>query len=212
LEGNGGRLLGLVVEQAKRWNLPGELVEWVRGECRWHDALVDRIVSAPSPQDALARSDPLFAVAEPFALWLIEGSTSPGPLAEHRAVELVERLEPYYLRKVRILNGAHTALVAKARPMGFETVREAVLDPEVGAWLRALLTEEIVPALEGRTDRPEQFALDTLERFANPFLDHRLADIALHHDVKMQTRLAPTIEEFRERFGREPRLLSEIVG
>jgi tagaturonate reductase len=211
LEGNGGRLLGLVVRQAELWSLSDALVEWLRSECRWHDTLVDRIVSAPSPEDELASRDPLFAVAEPFALWLIEGSDGSGPLAEHPAVEFVERLEPYYLRKVRILNGAHTALVAKARPLGFETVREAVLDPEVGAWLRSLLLEEIVPTLEGRTESPEQFALDSLQRFANPFLEHRLADIALHHEVKLETRLAPTLEEFRRRFGRAPRHLSEIV-
>lgn len=211
LEGNGGRLLGLVVRQAEQWSLSEALMEWLRSECRWHDTLVDRIVSAPSSQDALAASDPLFAVAEPFALWLIEGLDGPGPLAEHPAVQFVERLEPYYLRKVRILNGAHTALVARARPLGFETVREAVLDPEVGGWLKSLLMEEIVPTLEGRTEGAEQFALDALQRFANPFLEHRLADIALHHDVKLQTRLAPTLEEYRQRFGRAPRRLSEIV-
>ncbi len=87
-----------------------------------------------------------------------------------------------------------------------------VLDPAIGAWLRRLLLEEIVPVLEGRTDSPEQFAMETLERFANPFLEHRLADIALHHDVKLRTRLAPTRDEFLRRFGQEPRLLGEILG
>jgi len=96
--------------------------------------------------------------------------------------------------------------------MGFETVREAVLDAEIGAWLNALLFEEIVPTLEGRTEAPQQFARDTLERFANPFLEHRLADIALHHDVKLQTRLVPTRDEFRERFGRAARLLGEVLS
>ena len=191
--------------------MPERLVEWLRAECSWHDTLVDRIVSAPPPGDPLAASDPLFAVAEPFALWLVRGSLSPAPLAEHPAVRQVDDLERYYLRKVRILNGAHTALVAKARPLGIETVRQAVLDPETGPWLKALLMEEIVPTLEGRTEAPEQFALNTLERFANPFLEHRLADIALHHEVKLQTRLLPTLDEFRRRFGRTPRLLGEIL-
>lgn len=121
-------------------------------------------------------------------------------------------MESYALRKVRILNGAHTALVAKALPLGLVTVREAVADAGVRAWLEGLLFEEIVPALEGRTDDPAGFAHQTLERFANPFLDHRLADIALHHDVKLQTRLAPTAAEFRERFGRAPRRLGEVLA
>ena len=212
LEGNGDRLSRLVVEQAEKWGLPGALIEWLRAECSWHNTLVDRIVSAPPPGDALGASDPLFAVAEPFALWLIQGSLAGGELGEHPAIQAVEELEPYYLRKVRILNGAHTALVAKARPLGFETVRQAVLDPHIGPWLESLLMDEIVPALEGRTENPRQFALDTLERFANPYLEHRLADIALHHEVKLQTRLVPTLDEFRRRFGRAPKLLGEILS
>jgi tagaturonate reductase len=150
-------------------------------------------------------------VAEPFAFWAIEGAPPDDALLRHPAVACVENLQPYALRKVRILNGAHTALVAKALPRGFETVRSAVLDDEIGAWLRGLLFEEIVPTLVGRTDEPEAFARDTLERFANPFLAHRLADIALHHETKLQTRLAPTRAEFRELFAAEPPRLAEVL-
>jgi len=212
LEHNGERLRRLVLEQAERWGLSGQLREWICGECRWCDTLVDRIVSAPRPDDPLAAVDPLSAVAEPFALWLVQGRACAPGLCEHPAVRAVENLEPYYLRKVRILNGAHTALVAKAQPLGLTTVREAALDPVVGPWLRALVFDEIVPTLAGRTDAPDEFARQTLERFANPFMDHRLADIAIHHEVKLRTRLLPTYEEYRERFGRSPRLLREVLG
>ncbi len=211
VEQNGQRLRGLVLDQAARWGLSGPLVDWLGGACRWRNTLVDRIVSAPRSDDPMAPRDPLFAVAEPFALWLIEGPERVAGLEGHPAVQRVERLEPYYLRKVRILNGAHTALVAKARPLGFETVRQAVLDREIGRWLERLLFDEIVPTLEGRTDRPEHFARQCLERFANPFLDHRLADIALAHDAKVRVRLAPTRQEFQARFGRPPKLLGEIL-
>jgi len=245
LEGNGQRLRQLVLDQTERWNVSGPLADWLDRGCQWPSTLVDRIVSAPPPGDELAPRDPLYAVAEPYALWLVEGelpgkqaaegrrqraegvgsrpatrhpppaTRHPPPLAgleAHPAVQCAQRLEPYYLRKVRILNGAHTALVAKAMPLGITTVRQAVLDPEIGQWLRRLLFEEIVPVLEGRTEDPEPFARQTLERFANPFLEHRLADIALHHEVKLQTRLAPTYHEFIDRFGREPELLAEIIA
>jgi len=211
LEQNGRRLCRLVLDQAARWGLSGPLIDWLGGACQWRNTLVDRIVSAPQSDDPMAPCDPLFAVAEPFALWLIEGGASVAGLERHPAVQRVDALEPYYLRKVRILNGAHTALVAKARPLGFETVRQAVLDPEIGRWLERLLFDEIVPTLEGRTDRPELFARQCLERFANPFLDHRLADIALAHATKLRTRLVPTYQEFQARFGRPPELLGEIL-
>jgi len=212
LENNAERLIGLVLDQARSWDLSEDFMSWLREECSWHNTLVDRIVSAPKDDDPLAAADPLFAVAEPFAQWLIEGSPPVPGLVEHPAVQLVEQIAPYHLRKVRILNGAHTALVAKAIPLGITTVREAVSDAEIGRWLNTLLFEEIVPVLEGRTDDPAQFARDTLERFANPFLEHRLADIALHHEVKVKTRLAPTYEEFQRQFGRVPGLLHELLS
>ena len=37
----------------------------------------------------------------------------------------------------------------------------------------------------------------TLERFANPFLDHRLEDIAQNHEEKFRRRLLPVVEMAR---------------
>ncbi len=211
LDQNADRLRALVVEQARQWQFSGPVLDWIREGCQWRNTLVDRIVSSPRTDDPLTATDPLFAVAEPFALWLLDGPSGQAGLEKHPAVEVVERLEPYYLRKVRILNGAHTALVAKSLPLGLDTVRQAVLDPRIGPWLESRLLEEIVPTVSGRTDAPEQFARQTLERFANPYLDHRLADIAVHHAVKCQSRLLPTYHEYRQCFGRAPRLLGEIL-
>ena len=66
--------------------------------------------------------------------------------------------------------------------------------------------------LEGRVEEPVKFARQTLERFRNPFLEHKLADIAVNHDAKVQVRLVPTREEYRAKFGRTPPLLSEVLG
>jgi len=210
LESNGQRLRDLVLELARSWVCPADLIDWLSTQCSWHNTLVDRIVAAPAADDPLAE-DPLAAVAEPFALWAIE-RLGWSELAAHPAVANVDDVRPYALRKVRILNGAHTALVTKARPLGLTTVREAVEDERIGPWLERLLLEEIVPVLEGRVDAPQLFAHTVLQRFRNPRIEHRLADIALHHEVKLQTRLAPTLVEYRERFGRTPPLLAEIVA
>jgi tagaturonate reductase len=96
-------------------------------------------------------------------------------------------------------------------PLGIRTVREAIEDQRVRPWLESLLFEEIVPTLEGRVDGPRQFAGQTLERFANPFLEHKLSDIAVNHEIKLKTRLATTAAEFEEKFGRRPKLLGELL-
>ena len=212
VEKNGTRLRELVVRQASIRQSSPDLIAWLRDACCWCDTLVDRIVSAPTEDDPAAQGDPLFAVAEPFASWVIEGEAADFPLAAHPAVEFVDRLEPYHLRKVRILNGAHTALVAKALPLGIETVRQALEDERIRPWLERLLFEEIVPTIADRVKDGGPFAQTVLERFANPFLNHRLADIALHHEKKLETRLRPTLGEFQIAFGRKPAILSEVLS
>jgi tagaturonate reductase len=212
IDGNGARLKDLVLAQAGRWEADGEILAWLANECRWVNTLVDRIVPGPPRQHPLLGVDPLLIMAEPFALWAVETVDPAFPFAGHPAVVLAPDITSYSLRKIRILNGAHTALVCRALGSGRETVRECLDDPEVGAWLEGLLFEEIVPVLEGRCDDPAGFARAVLDRFRNPFLEHRLASIALNHEAKVATRLRPTLQEYRERFGEEPPRLAALMA
>ncbi len=209
IEHNGSRLRELVLDQAARWSVPASALAWLKDECRWINNLVDRIVPGPPKSHPLLESDPLLLSAEPFAFWAIE--TAGDFELKHPAIVTAPDITPYYLRKVRILNGLHSALVCKALPMGIETVREAVEHPVVGPWLQRLLDEEIVPVLEGRVEDPAAFGRTTLDRFRNPFLEHKLSAIALNHEAKMKVRLLPTYEEYRIKFGREPELLSGLM-
>ncbi|MBT3342702.1 MAG: altronate dehydrogenase, partial [Gemmatimonadetes bacterium] len=201
----------LVFEQAQRWRLPDVLMAWLDSECRWVNTLVDRIVSGRPASHPLLHVDALLTVTEPFALWAIQDDGRLGFL-EHDAIERVPDITPYSLRKVRILNGAHTALVARALPMGIETVGAAIGHDDVDKWLHQLLEEEILPALGDRVEGADDFAAATFERFANPWLEHRLADIALHHETKLQTRLQPSFDDYVNRFGEKPPLLAQILG
>ena len=73
-----------------------------------------------------------------------------------------------------------------------------------------LRRQEKMPVRE-RVEGAEAFAGQVLERLANPFLVHRLADIALHHETKVGTRLLPTYREYKETRGGEPAPLAEIL-
>ena len=210
VEPNGDLLRELVLGQAEAWRLDAGLQDWIRHDVRWMNTLVDRIVSGKPEAHPLLTSDGLLTAAEPFALWVVEARA--GDLFEHPCIRFVPDVRPYALRKVRILNGAHTALVCKALPSGLRTVREAVGDPAVGRWLRRLVFDEIVPTIEHVVEDVRQFAEQVLERFANPFLDHRLEDIALHHDEKVKVRLMPTFEAYLKAFGRPPELLGNILA
>lgn len=205
IESNGDKLRELVLQQAERWNLGGPVLDWIKDEVRWINNLVDRIVPGTPKEHALLAEDPLLLSAEPYALWAIE--TTGSFAFQHSAVVTAADIAPYYLQKVRILNGLHSALVCHALPMGIATVREAVEHAQVGPWLESLLFEEIVPVLEGRVSDPAGFAKTTLDRFRNPFLEHKLEAIALNHADKVKVRLLPTCEDYRTKFGKAPRLL-----
>ena len=211
LDHNADRLLALLLEQAALWQLPAPFLQWLQSEVYWLNTLVDRIVSGKPAEHPLLATDQLLTVAEPFALWVIEGKGRERDLFAHPAIVVVDDVERYALRKVRILNGAHTALVSKALPMGIVTVREGVNHPAVGPWLRRVLFEEIVPTVADRVDGAEEFAAQVLDRFANPFLDHKLADIALHHETKVQVRLLSTYRDYTAQRGTPPPLLHALL-
>jgi tagaturonate reductase len=210
-ERNANLLQGLVLDLAHDWGLPEDFRRWLREECAWLNTLVDRIVTGTPREHPLREQDALLTACEPYALWAIEAKPKADHFLRHPKVVWTPDVLPFFLRKVRILNGAHTALLIKAAPRGFATVREAVLDPELGAWLERLLFEEVVPVLEGRVEGPAEFARATLERFRNPFIEHKLADIAVNHAAKVPVRLVPTRDEYRARFGRTPPLLEEVL-
>jgi tagaturonate reductase len=120
-------------------------------------------------------------------------------------VKLVDDITPYKQQKVGILNGGHTALVPVALLAGLEAVGEAVEDEQVGAWLRAAIDQEIIPALPMERAALEAFAGDVLRRFRNPAIHHRLASIALNSWPKFAARVMPQLLNYIElNHGRMP--------
>src|SRR5947208_1843778 len=78
-------------------------------------------------------------------------------------------------------------------------------------WVRGLLYEEIVPTIAYRVDDVALFADQTWDRLRNPFLSHRLSDIAMYHADKVRIRLQPTREEYEKLFGKPPLRLTEVL-
>ncbi|MBS0263863.1 MAG: altronate dehydrogenase [Planctomycetes bacterium] len=213
IEGNATKLCDIVGGLARHWQLPTAFIDWITGNCQWLKNLVDCIVT-PGPTDhALSSTDKLLVSAEPYALWAIQRPTAgTARLFQHPAIQIVDDLAPYYLRKVRILNGLHSAMAAKFGPAGFETVLQVLSDRDACRWLRALLYEEIVPTIAYHVDDVALFADQTWDRLRNPFLAHKLADIMLNHAAKVLVRLQPTRDEYQKLFGRPPKKLSEVLA
>jgi tagaturonate reductase len=210
IEHNGRRLRELVVADARRRDVPADVIDRMAHENVWAVTIVDRIVTSPANHDAAAGDDPFAVVVEPYASWVVEAAPS-ARIPVHPAIERTLELLPYALRKIRILNGAHTALVARTRDLPVALVREALEESAVASWLEEMLLEEVVPALGDRISDGTGFVRTTLERIRNPFQDHRLADIAVGHADKLRLRLLPTYHDYVARFGRPPRRLATLL-
>ncbi len=215
VEYNADRLHQLVQEQARLWPATQDLdfLSWLSQENRWLNNLVDRIVVGVPASVPWQQEDALAVVAEPFRMLAIQRDGGPpAPLPDDEMIDWVDDLRPRFIRKVRILNGLHTAMVAHALPRGLKTVRQAILDPAERIWLESLLRDEILPTLSHQGWDESEFATSVLERFENPFFEHRLADIAKGHAVKLTTRIQPTRDEFQIAFGRQPEKLMEVLN
>lgn len=218
-EQNADKMRELVRTQAQRWQLPAAFETWFTNACLWLNNLVDCIITDPTPDLPLAKEDPLLVCAEPYALWAIQrpeaGFAVAGkemPMFQHPAIQIVDELLPFYLRKVRMLNGLHTVMVGKYLSKGFVTVKDLLADKAAARWLRDVLFEEIVPTLAYRIEGVAEFADQVWDRFRNPFTAHLLANIAAHHADKIRIRLVPTIEEYTRLFGKPPRRLCEAIA
>ena len=212
-EQNADKMRELVRTQSRRWNLPEAFEGWFTNACVWLNNLVDCIITDPTPDLALGKEDPLLVCAEPYALWAIQRPTAGAlSLFTHPAIKIVDELLPFYLRKVRMLNGLHTVMVGKYLSKGFTTVHELMTDRDASRWLRDTLFEEIVPTLVHRIDGVAPFADEVWDRFRNPFTGHLLKNIAAYHADKVRIRLLPTVEEYTRLYGKPPRRLTEAMG
>jgi tagaturonate reductase len=183
---NGDTLKAVLIEVAARSGAVAPFIEWLGSKCIFANSLVDRIVSQPI--------EPAGAIAEPYALWAVEMQPGLRMPCEHPSIKIVPDLTPYERLKIHILNLGHSVLAERWLVEALApdlTVRAMLADPARLGMLRALYAEEVVPgfASHGMESDAQDYVRVTLERFQNPFLDHRLADISGGHLEKVKRRI-----------------------
>lgn len=211
IDGNGDELKKCVLRYAEIWGLESGFAEWINAENIFANTLVDRIVTGyPTDETALKHPDDKYLdTAEIFHLWVVEGDFEDELPLKKSGFNVIwtDDAKPYKKIKVRILNGAHTSLVAGAILSGIETVGEAMADETARAFLNRGVYEEILPTI-GDTQESRAFAKSVFDRFANPFISHKWRSIALNSVSKFSVRVLPTILEYREKNGVYPKCLT----
>lgn len=215
---NGDILKEVILKYVSDWQLEDGFKTWIEEENTFCNTLVDRIVPG-YPRETIEQittdqgyKDNLVVESEQFNLWVIEGPSwiqDIFPVNETECnVIFTDDVKPYKMRKVRILNGAHTTMVPIGYLYGMDTVREVVEDATMGALMEKAIYEEIIPTLTLSKEELELFAKDVMDRFKNPYVKHYLMSISLNSMPKYRTRVLPSLLGYIEKEGSLPKVLS----
>ena len=195
-----------------------DLTAWFEAECACPATMIDRIVPATTEADrdaieaATGLRDEAAVATEPFSQWVIEDRfAGPRPRWEAVGAQLVSDVAPYEIAKLRMLNGAHSALAYLGLQRGYAYVHEAIVDPTLRPLVERLMREEAATSF---TPAPGQdlsrYADELLVRFANPALHHKLIQIAMDGSQKIPQRWLETLVA-HQREGRQcPAILTAI--
>ena len=212
---NGKELKKCIYQYIELWQLGEDFKTWFEEACGVYCTLVDRIVPG-YPKDTIDQiherigySDNLVVKGEIFHLWVIEAPESvatefPADKAGLNVL-FVPSEAPYHERKVTLLNGPHTVLSPVGYLSGLDTVKECVEDPEIGAFVRKVMYEELMETLNLPKPELQAFADSVVERFVNPYVKHFVTSIMLNSFPKYKTRDLPGLKTYLKRKGELPK-------
>ena len=199
---NSETLKKYILQYVDLWKLEDSFKTWLTEACTYHSTLVDRIVPGyPRAEiedynSKLDYQDNLIVAAEPFFLWAIEGGEDlKQKLPFHKTdlnVKIVDDIRPFKMIKVRILNGAHTAMVPMSLLYGNKLVMETVNGDFTGKFVDNVISE-ISETLDMDKNEITAYTEEVMDRFKNPFIKHALADIALNSISKFKVRVLPSL-------------------
>ncbi len=218
LSGNGGQLARLM--RAYLAHHAPDLTDWFDAHCACPSTMVDRIVPATTEEDRseiqtlIGMRDEAAVVTEPFSQWVIEDNfAGPRPAWEKHGAQMTANVHAFENAKLRMLNGAHSALAYLGLQRGHEFVHQAIADPELRPAIERLMREEaatsLVPA-EGQDLGAYADAL--IERFSNPALNHRLIQIAMDGSQKIPQRWLETLAAHQAQGRQCPAIVSAIAA
>ena len=210
-----GRELERLFEQWLAARAP-DLVDWVQRECSFPSTMVDRIVPATTEADLAALEDELglrdhgAVFTERFSQWVIEDRfAGPRPGWDKHGAQLVSDVAPYETAKLRMLNGAHSALAYCGLEREHTFVHEAIADSTLRSLVERLMGEGATSFTPAPGQDLSAYADALLARFADPALNHRLMQIAMDGSQKVPQRWLETLAAHR---GDCPAILEALAA
>ncbi|MEJ1154581.1 MULTISPECIES: mannitol dehydrogenase family protein [Microbacterium] len=175
-----------------------DLARWIGERVSFVTTSVDRIT--PSFEGTHTATiagrewiDAVPVVTEPFSDWVLAGDFPAGrPQWETAGARFVDAIEPWEIRKLWLLNGAHSILAYRGMLAGCATVVEAIAEPSCRHAVDAFWREaaDLMPEAVETVD----YRAELIARFENSRIVHELQQIAAHGNVKARVRFAAVAE------------------
>lgn len=219
--GNGDKLQEIVLEQAHRNGLEPDFIEWLETHNHFCNSLVDRIVPGKPDQEMrtdlqkrFGYTDDLMILSEVYRLWAIQGDEKIRKILTFASVDsgvIIEKdIEVYRELKLRMLNGTHTLTCGMSYLLGFRLVKDVMSNAYLNRIITNLMLGEVSLAIPYKIDSKikDRFGRMVLDRFRNPFLNHKLLDITVQYTAKMKMRNIPILLQYYREFGKAPELFA----
>jgi tagaturonate reductase len=213
---NNGKILSQVlVKLATENNLNPDFIYWLETANIFCNSLVDRIVTGKPDAATFEKfeteygfADPNLISSETYRLWAIEGNEKVKEILSFSQADtgcvIAEDIEKYRELKLRLLNGSHSLMVGYSFLHGMKSVREALNNEEVVAFMNEFIFKEIISAFEIDPAISTPYAHEVLDRFRNPNIEHKLLGITVQYSTKMKARVVPILLKYYEKFGQFP--------
>ncbi len=197
-----GVILSSVVHDLAARRSP-RLARWIEANAAFPGTMVDRIAPATSAADyayveeTFGYRDRAVVVGEPFRQWVIENRFAGRfPAFETVGATVVEDVTAFEHLKMRILNGAQTALCYQGVLAGLDYTCDDMADPLLARFVRRMLVEESLPTLQPVPGvDPLGYVEASLARLRNTAIRHRNHQIATDGSQKIVQRLLSPIRD-----------------
>ncbi|ADY53263.1 Mannitol dehydrogenase domain protein [Pseudopedobacter saltans DSM 12145] len=218
---NGTKLKEIIIELALQNQLPEDFITWLETCNHFCNSLVDRIVPGKPHADMkqpleqeLGYKDQLLIMSEVYSLWAIEGNEKVKDVLSFAksdsGVVVTPDIGLHRELKMRLLNGTHTLSSGIAFLSGFSTVKLAMDDSDVFAYVENLMKQEIAKSIPYEVD--EQMAIDfadnVIDRFKNPHIEHKWISITMNYTSKLAMRVIPLLLNYVKKFNSVPELMA----
>ncbi|WP_052324027.1 tagaturonate reductase [Flavihumibacter sp. ZG627] len=220
---NGKKLREIILTLAQLNQMEDDFINWLIAHNHFCDSLVDRIVPGKpdgqhmaEEEQLLGYRDELFVVSEVYGLWAIAADLAiVKDILSFSQIDngviIAPDIRKFRELKLRLLNATHSLVCGIAVLSGIETVKDAMENEDMRKLIQDIMNQEIIPSIIGddiSLQEANEFANQVLDRFRNPYIEHKWINITLQYSSKLKTRVVPVLQEYILRFNEVPNLIA----